>query len=85
MPKLNINGKLVDIDVDGKTIVTGSYNFTKAADESNAENVSVSNSISDIFSTYGKNAEVSPLENADFSYLQLVLNLEELRKTKEES
>lgn len=39
--------------------------------------------IADVFNTYSENAEVSPLESADFSHLQLVLNLEELRTRRE--
>lgn len=47
------------------------------------EYASILEPIADIFNTYRKNAEVSPLENADFSHLQLVLNLEELRTRRE--
>ncbi len=39
--------------------------------------------IADTFNAYGENAEVSSLESADFSHLQLVLNLEELRTRRE--
>lgn len=39
--------------------------------------------IADIFNTFGENVKVSSLESADFSHLQLVLNLEELRTRRE--
>ena len=38
-PALTIHNKVVFID--GETVITGSFNFTKAAEENNAENLLV--------------------------------------------
>lgn len=40
--------------IDGKTVITGSFNFTKAAEESNAENLLVIRD-SDLAAKYAKN------------------------------
>jgi hypothetical protein len=41
--------------IDGKTVITGSFNFSKAAEESNAENLLVIQDKSDLYSAYEKN------------------------------
>lgn len=43
--------------VDGKTIVTGSFNFTRAADEQNAENLLIIEAKPKLFAAYKKNFE----------------------------
>ena len=43
--------------VDGKTIVTGSFNFTRAADEQNAENLLIIEARPRLFAAYRKNFE----------------------------
>jgi phosphatidylserine/phosphatidylglycerophosphate/cardiolipin synthase-like enzyme len=43
--------------VDGKTIVTGSFNFTRAAEESNAENLLVISDKPRLYAAYLKNFE----------------------------
>ena len=43
--------------IDGKTIVTGSFNFTRAADEQNAENLLVIEAKPKLFAAYKKNFE----------------------------
>jgi phosphatidylserine/phosphatidylglycerophosphate/cardiolipin synthase-like enzyme len=43
--------------IDGKTIVTGSFNFTRAADEQNAENLLVIDGKPRLFAAYKKNFE----------------------------
>lgn len=43
--------------IDGQTIVTGSFNFTKSADESNAENLLVIQGKSRIAAAYRQNFE----------------------------
>jgi phosphatidylserine/phosphatidylglycerophosphate/cardiolipin synthase-like enzyme len=43
--------------VDGKTILTGSFNFTRAADEQNAENLLVIEGKPKLFAAYRKNFE----------------------------
>jgi phosphatidylserine/phosphatidylglycerophosphate/cardiolipin synthase-like enzyme len=43
--------------VDGKTILTGSFNFTRAADEQNAENLLVIDGKPKLFAAYKKNFE----------------------------
>ena len=41
--------------IDGRTIVTGSFNFSKAAEESNAENLLIIEDKLQLFSAYDKN------------------------------
>lgn len=41
--------------IDGQTIITGSFNFTKAAEESNAENLVVLHGRSDLYARYERN------------------------------
>ena len=41
--------------IDGETILTGSFNFTKAAEESNAENLLIIRNHADLVSAYQKN------------------------------
>lgn len=41
--------------IDDKTVITGSFNFTKAAEESNAENLVIIKKRSDIAAKYAKN------------------------------
>ena len=43
--------------IDGQTIVTGSFNFTRAADEQNAENLLVIDGKPKLFAAYKKNFE----------------------------
>ncbi len=38
--------------IDGHTIITGSYNFTKAAEEKNAENILVLKHLPEVFAKY---------------------------------
>jgi phosphatidylserine/phosphatidylglycerophosphate/cardiolipin synthase-like enzyme len=47
------NNKVILIDDD--TIITGSYNFTKAAEEKNAENVVIIKHADDVFEKFEKN------------------------------
>jgi phosphatidylserine/phosphatidylglycerophosphate/cardiolipin synthase-like enzyme len=43
--------------IDGQTIVTGSFNFTRAADEENAENLLIMTRKPKLFAAYAKNFE----------------------------
>ncbi len=43
--------------IDGKTLLTGSFNFTKSAEKSNAENLLVINDQPDLIAAYEKNFE----------------------------
>ena len=41
--------------IDGRTIITGSFNFTKAAEESNAENLLIIEDKPDLYAAYDRN------------------------------
>lgn len=43
--------------IDGRTIITGSFNFSKAAEESNAENLLIIQDKADLYRAYQKNFE----------------------------
>lgn len=43
--------------IDGRTIITGSFNFSKAAEESNAENLLIIEGKADLFAAYQRNCE----------------------------
>ena len=44
--------------IDGVTVITGSFNFTKAAETGNAENLLVINNCSELAARYAKNWQV---------------------------
>ncbi len=43
--------------IDGKTLLTGSFNFSKSAEKSNAENLLIINNQPDLIAAYKKNFE----------------------------
>lgn len=45
----------VVIVIDGTTVITGSFNFTKAAEEGNAENLLVINNAPELAKRYADN------------------------------
>jgi phosphatidylserine/phosphatidylglycerophosphate/cardiolipin synthase-like enzyme len=50
--------------IDGRTIITGSFNFTKAAEEKNAENLLILLDKADLYAAYEKNFQTH-LRHAD--------------------
>jgi phosphatidylserine/phosphatidylglycerophosphate/cardiolipin synthase-like enzyme len=56
--------------IDGQTIITGSFNFTKAAEESNAENLMVLKGRSDLYAKYERNFEEHLAHSERYTGLQ---------------
>jgi phosphatidylserine/phosphatidylglycerophosphate/cardiolipin synthase-like enzyme len=48
--------------IDGKTIITGSFNFTKAAEEHNTENLLIIKDEADLYAAYEKNFQADLLQ-----------------------
>jgi phosphatidylserine/phosphatidylglycerophosphate/cardiolipin synthase-like enzyme len=54
--------------IDERTIITGSYNYTKAAEETNAENILVIKDHAELFSRYAANFEAHRAHSKPYQY-----------------
>lgn len=55
--------------IDDATLITGSFNFTKAAEERNAENLLVLNDVPDLVKTYASNIVVHARHSQPYQFL----------------